>query len=78
MKLENKETVENLLITAKKINLELFHIEKLKKAPLLEIRSRDGYDFVVVKLDDIASVLDNVERKTKDRLAQIDAQLEEL
>ena len=78
MKLENKEKVRNLLSMADRIKLELFHIEKLKKASLLEIRSRDGYDFVVVELADVASVLDNLESKIKARLAQIDAQLEEL
>ena len=78
MKLENKEKVRDLLSIANRIKLELFHIEKLKKASMLEIRTRDGYASVVVELADVASILDNLESKTKARLAQIDAQLEEM
>ena len=79
MKLENREKVMDLINKAKSLNLELFHIEKLKKSSTLEIRDRmGGYDFVNVDTIDVASVLDNLERTIREKLKSIDSQLEEL
>ena len=80
MKLENRKKVEDLFAQSRRLSLELNSIEKLQKCSAVEIKSRDGWTSVVLDVDEhgLWAVFANAENRIREKLAQIDAQLEEL
>ena len=80
MKLENREKVQDLLDLSRKLTFELRDIEKLQKCSTVVIKNRDGWISVVLDVDEhgLWAVFENAENRIKEKLAQIDAQLEEL